>query len=197
MLANACCAAGHLHLAQNTLSSLTVLHQHSDQSLADYVLAWRLFLLQNVLMGRFYNDRFFVKTLLYGMHIGFHGIFESGITMCVQAREPNEPLPRALTPGQILQTMVDIGNEHCMSTLTTMSSRGLLVCCVTQVVHQVASSDTSDSDASPVGDDAPYDLQLLVRALQGCLCYHCKSASDEDKKRFSKTTCSLQSCQKA
>jgi hypothetical protein len=43
MLANACCAAGHLHLAQNTLSSLTVLRQCSNQSLADYVSAWRLF----------------------------------------------------------------------------------------------------------------------------------------------------------
>jgi hypothetical protein len=158
-------------------------------------------------MGRFYSDRFFVKTLLYGMHIGFCGILESGITMHVQAHNPNEPLPRALTPGQILQTMVYIGNEHCMSTLTTMSSRDLLACRVTQVVHQVAVSDTSDSDASSVGDDASSDLQFLICALQGRLCYHCKSpdhiicvcptASDEDKKRFSKTTRSLQSCPKA
>jgi hypothetical protein len=48
MFANACCTAGHLCLAQNTLSSLTVLHKRSDQSLANYVSAWRLFLLQNV-----------------------------------------------------------------------------------------------------------------------------------------------------
>jgi hypothetical protein len=70
MLANACCAAGHPHLAQNTLSSLTVLRQHSDQSLADYVLGLRLFLLHNALTGHFYSDQFFVKTLLYGMHLG-------------------------------------------------------------------------------------------------------------------------------
>jgi Zinc knuckle len=165
------------------------------------------FLLQNVLMGRFYSDQFFVKTLLYSMHIGFCRILESGITTCIQARDPNKPLPRALTPGQILQTMVDIGNEHCMSTLTTMSSQDLSACCVTQVVHQVAGSDTSDSDASSVGDDSPSDLQFLVRALQGCLCYNCKSpdhiiracptASDEDKKHFPKNTHSLQSCPKA
>jgi Zinc knuckle len=103
--------------------------------------------------------------------------------------------------------MVDIGNEHRMSTLTTMSSRDLSARRVTQVVHQVAGSDTSDSDASSVADDAPSDLQFLVRALQGRLCYHCKSpdhiiracptASDEDKKRFSKTTRSLRSRPKA
>jgi hypothetical protein len=207
MLANACCAAGHLRLAQNTLSSLAVPCQCSDQSLADYVSAWRLFLLQNILMGCFYSDRFFVKTLLYSMHIGFGGILESGITTRVQARDLNEPLPRALTPGQILQTMVDIGNKHHMSTLTTMSSRDLSACCVTQVVHQVAGSDTRDSDTSSAGDDAPSDLQFLTRALQGCLCYHCKSpdhiiracptASDEDKKHFSKTTRSLRSRPKA
>jgi hypothetical protein len=75
--------------------------------------------------------------------------------MCIQACNPNKPLTRALTPGQILQTMVDIGNEHRMSTLTTMSSCDLLACRITPVVHQVASSDTSDSDASFVGDDAP------------------------------------------
>jgi hypothetical protein len=76
----------------------------------------------------------------YSMHIGSCGILESGITTHVQAHDPSKPLPRALTPGQILQTMVDIGNEHCMSTVTTMLNCDLSACRVTQKVHWVASS---------------------------------------------------------
>jgi hypothetical protein len=98
------------------------------------------------------------------------------------------PLPHALSPGQILQTMVEIGVDQHVLKLAALTSRDLtnrhpaaaLPAIMVNQVHGSPSDseDEEDDEAPPTNDvlSSEDSINLLVYLLQGRLCYHCKAS---------------------
>jgi hypothetical protein len=130
-------------------------------------------------MCRFHSDRYFIQALLFGMHPSFCSVLETSLhNRLAQVGRRDLPLPRALSPGQILQTMVEIGVDQRVLKLDALSSCDITNRCpaaalpaimVNQVHGSPSDSEDEEDDKAPPTTDvlsSEDSINLLVMCFK-------------------------------